>query len=891
MTHLARSARHQRSMVAWFRTEASDAEPSRFIAGLEGAFLRALPALPRHASSAEDLARGLEVLDGDRIVLFIDDFHCVDGSPGPEAIERLLQAAPRELSIVVASRSFPAINATRLRLADALIEIGPDALRFRSWEVEELFRAFYQQPLPPEELAELIGRTDGWAAGLQLFHLATKDATPSQRRGVLARLHRGSRLIREYLTRNLLQTLPNVLREFLIQTSVLGRLDADSCDGLLDISNSREVLEELARRQICNLESEGAEVTYRYHEVFRLHLETILIEQVGERHAKKLFGKAGLLLERSGAFPQALYAFSRADNHEAVQRLLGRRGRQLADRHGGWVTSLPTTFPIQDPWLQLASARHHRAAGRTADAVDAYRDAEAGFVGTTAAAVCRRERASLVAWLEPPGSEARDWAGALRLTTVKFPLQAFESQSPANEDFVAGIADLVWGDTSEARRSFAYVLASDVSPDLEHSAALGDIAARVLAGEFPSAEAENLADRAEQSSAGWFARIARALVGRSTDNSFEDPWGSLIASFFRGWSQLLAGEDAVSSFRRANEHARNVEARALEVWAGGGLALAMVRAGLPEGARQAIRAEREARLLGVRGAHGIAAMALAEAERSRNRGALVSSIENECHLVFPRPARAVHPQPLVGVEVRCFGAFAIDRNGVPIDLNRVRPLARRTLRLLAIHGGRPVHREVLIEAFWGRMDPGAATRNLQVAISSLRSALEGDARRPGPVIVRDGETYRLLLPEGSTFDVIAFERLLGDARRAHSERNAQDALYAAERALEIFADGLLPEEGPAEWILDERSRREAEAIELGELAARLYLGMGETLATARIAERLISIDRYRDSAWRLAIEAHDAGGDIAAAVRTRSRYKQMLQELDVVERTFSDATG
>ena len=41
-------------------------------------------------------------------------------------------------------------------------------------EVERLFRDHYKQQLPPQELAVLTRRIEGWAAGLQLFHLATR---------------------------------------------------------------------------------------------------------------------------------------------------------------------------------------------------------------------------------------------------------------------------------------------------------------------------------------------------------------------------------------------------------------------------------------------------------------------------------------------------------------------------------------------------------------------------------------------------------------------------------------------------------------------------------------------------------------------------------------------
>ena len=73
-----------------------------------------------------------------------------------------------------------------------MFDIGPDVLRSRTWEVEDLFRRHYQQAVRPEELADLARLADGWAAGLQLFHLATKHKLVTEHQAVLASLSRRS---------------------------------------------------------------------------------------------------------------------------------------------------------------------------------------------------------------------------------------------------------------------------------------------------------------------------------------------------------------------------------------------------------------------------------------------------------------------------------------------------------------------------------------------------------------------------------------------------------------------------------------------------------------------------------------------------------------------------
>src|SRR5262249_32679188 len=152
-----------------------------------------------------------------------DDVHLLEGSSAELALADLITRLPPRMRLLLASRVDLALDLSRLRGSGQVIEIGPDDLRFRAWEVEELFRDVYRQPLIPEEVATLARRTGGWAAYLQLFHLATVRKPLVERRGVLASLANRTRLVQEYLTRHVLAELSSDIQDFLIRTSVLRR--------------------------------------------------------------------------------------------------------------------------------------------------------------------------------------------------------------------------------------------------------------------------------------------------------------------------------------------------------------------------------------------------------------------------------------------------------------------------------------------------------------------------------------------------------------------------------------------------------------------------------------------------------------------------------------------
>ena len=218
---------------AWYRADESDGGVEPLLAHLERAFCTSLTGLAGGWRSLEAMIADLEGWSGRRAVLVVDDFHTLEGTPAEDFVARLVEYAPASLVVLLAARRQPRFNLSRRRIDGRLTELAAHDLRFRSWEVERLFKDVYRSPLAPEEAAEVTSRTEGWPAVLQLFHLATSGKPAARRRETLGALSTRSRLVREYLTQNILEDLPDELRRFLLDTCVLPRLSGPLCDALL----------------------------------------------------------------------------------------------------------------------------------------------------------------------------------------------------------------------------------------------------------------------------------------------------------------------------------------------------------------------------------------------------------------------------------------------------------------------------------------------------------------------------------------------------------------------------------------------------------------------------------------------------------------------------------
>ena len=864
--------------------------------------------------------------------LVIDDVHALEGTAAEAALGRLVDYAPPWLALIVASRVPPSFNLPRLRVSGELLELGSDDLRFRAWEVERLFRDVYHDPVPPGDLAVLARRTEGWAAGLQLFHLATRGRSADERRRVLSGAGMSGRLLREYLAQNVLFGLPEDLREFLVDTCVLGRLSGPLCDRLRGTTGSGAVLDELARRSVFTVPVEDDEDAFRYHEVLRQHLDRMLVEEVGEAAARDRHAQAGSVLEADGALPEALRAYCRAEDWDAVRRLLGGQGERLAaTEQSGWMDAVPPAIERHDPWVALAAARRARNDGRWSAAIDGYVRAEAAFGPSRAADAPRRERQRIAAWLDPVAMPTPDAIGSLRTGLVREPVLAARDASRLDDPaapVARGLLHLAAGEVTTARRILESTAdAGEAGPVACAAARLGAVVAARLGGAPWDARAMDRAvEEAERAGSPWLARLGRSLAVRLDPNAAEttaaeddaaqdggqDSWGRALLDLGEAWAasdperRLARADAATAVFRRLG-------AGVLEAWARGLAALASASLGTPDARETALGAESAGRAAGSPPGRMYAYAALADVDEVRGAeyALLAETVGSETGLVVPRAqppseadgvdatqalaavsiresgARTPSPAPIAVagagraavVRIRTLGGFSLDVDGRRVLLDGAKPRVRTLLRLLAVHAGAPVHREVIQDALWPEADATAGARSLHVALSALRRWLDEVAGPVGATLIaREGDAYRLDVAREDV-DLGRFDHAMAEGRAARARGEHAAAAYAL--ALELYGGELLPEEGPADWIVTRRDHyREAAVEAAGELASESMLAADYGTAV-RACRSGLEIDRYQDSLWRMLIEARDRAGDTGAASRDRREYAAILEGLGV----------
>lgn len=223
------------------------------------------------------------------------------------------------------------------------------------------------------------------------------------------------------------------------------------------------------------------------------------------------------------------------------------------------------------------------------------------------------------------------------------------------------------------------------------------------------------------------------------------------------------------------------------------------------------------------------------------------------------------PPPPPALRAKLIGEFRLSVGGRELDPAGWKSRrAAEMLRILALHAGRPVHSDRLLDWLWPEEGP-AAKPSLNAAVSSIRRELEAHGAERDQLL-RDGERYLLTPFVGS--DLTDFEALVARARQAETTGAADLAIALLLEALARWqGDDLLPADRYSEWADTEIERATKVARDAREQLASLQLAQGDLDDALLVTVDLVADEPTRETAHRLLIRIHIARSDAAAAQR------------------------
>jgi LuxR family transcriptional regulator, maltose regulon positive regulatory protein len=290
-TLLAAWARRGTRRSAWLTLTDGDADTVRLMAGIVAALRRAGVDIdddldrdlvaPGSDPAGRVLPRLLDGVDeGDPLVLILDDYHQLTGSPARGLITEFIAGLPERLRVVIATRADPALPLGRLRAVGSMQEIRSDRLRFDPEEADRFLNGSLGLDLDPASVATLEERTEGWPAGLYLAALGLRGHLDRAR--FVAEFAGSSRHIVDYLSTEVLQGLAADDRSFLLKTSILRRLTGPLCDAVTGMTGSSARLRELQRANLFIVALDEQGTWFRFHRLFAQLLRSELADESPE---------------------------------------------------------------------------------------------------------------------------------------------------------------------------------------------------------------------------------------------------------------------------------------------------------------------------------------------------------------------------------------------------------------------------------------------------------------------------------------------------------------------------------------------------------------------------------------------------------------------------------
>jgi ATP/maltotriose-dependent transcriptional regulator MalT/DNA-binding SARP family transcriptional activator len=302
----------------WYSADASDADLAVFVAHLD-AGLRSWggDARPLDVDNAASLGSpreiGTRLSDyltdvGPAALLIFDDVHLLEGSRSLEALAEFVDRGHRAgARFILCGRSMP-LSLHRIAAAGALDTIVAGDLAMRDPEVREFLERAGNGAASERAVETLAARAEGWPAGLALI---VQTATARRRlaaEGDLGSSDQSKKYLFEYLAREVLDALSEADHRFLLETSILDRLETPACDAIVGAGRSAPTLASLVER--------GLFVSRRSPDAFSVHT---LFSEFLQQELQRTYAAADIArLHRSAS---AFYK-SRGDPVAAIEHLI-----------------------------------------------------------------------------------------------------------------------------------------------------------------------------------------------------------------------------------------------------------------------------------------------------------------------------------------------------------------------------------------------------------------------------------------------------------------------------------------------------------------------------------------------------------------------------------------
>jgi len=386
----------RRNHSAWLSLDASENDAVTFWFALCTALYQLNPRFinnvwPHFSDTSEGIESGIHQLinelwawsrswvANDVLYFVIDDFHVINDANLLSSFDWFLDHLPTSIRIILVSRTQPSLNLARRRMAGKYRMVGDETLKFCREGAAQLLTEHFKLSLTPDQIQQVMARTEGWPVALHLTGLAWQEKGHC---GTLPEPNRNeANGLSDYLMCELFQRQPESVQSFLIHVARLPRFSAGLCDTLLKKQNSECMVDYLVRQNLLIQALDEQRQWFRLHDLFRDWLNTMPLSDDQEHDLRQ---RAAFWLEDQAYTYEAFEQWVALNEWGNAARLVTLNFLQWWQQ--GWLpraeTSLrrfPHAWLAANPWLRYLEGFILFQRGELINASQALREAEYCF--------------------------------------------------------------------------------------------------------------------------------------------------------------------------------------------------------------------------------------------------------------------------------------------------------------------------------------------------------------------------------------------------------------------------------------------------------------------------------------------------------------------------------
>lgn len=243
-----------------------------------------------------------KIIPEKEIILVLDDFQVITDEFLISTIDYFIENLPDNIHLVFLTRNLPALYLGNLAMEGNILILEEDSIRFSKDESLEFLRNTMNLDKEENLLEDMAEASGGWIGGLQLLAVSLKDRNVP----MSAELKISSRMVDDYITREIFIYLSEEEQTFLIKTGILRYFNEDICKKYLPEINFSVMIESILKKNLFVINADEHADVYRYHAILSDYLVK-RAEQLKEEERTALHKMAANAYYDIGDYEESLY--------------------------------------------------------------------------------------------------------------------------------------------------------------------------------------------------------------------------------------------------------------------------------------------------------------------------------------------------------------------------------------------------------------------------------------------------------------------------------------------------------------------------------------------------------------------------------------------------------